>query len=199
MPTRRLVLPTSRQLVDENGAIVDEWFDFFEELIAGTSNRSLGTIVSGVNGILNGTAEVADIVIAGRGSLKSEQDAQQDTINQNAMDGAGLNVTVEPGYVLGSGAGNQQTSTTSITITGGVAPYTIAWATKSGDTFTAVSPTSLAADGSFNASFTGTAPEGGSLTGVQEITVTDSMVIAQVRKRSVSVSITNFAKKGELS
>ncbi len=176
-------MPSSQRIVDPETGIIDpEWYDFFEELVFGKSDRSVGTILSGLNqaqsdistaqndistaqteltnttgkadGLIAGTQEVTDVVISGRGSLSAEQDAQDGNITTAGAASGGLSASASPTSATSSstGAGTKTTNTVTVTPTGGVAPYTYAWAKKSGDTFTPTFPT--AAITAFSASLT---------------------------------------------
>ena len=172
-------MPSSKVVVDPaTGEIVAEWFDFFEELVFGTSDRSVGTILSGLNnttakadGLIAGTQPVSDLLIENRGSLVAEQDAQDGTITSAGASGGGFTATASPTFVSkfdSLGAGSKTTDSTTVTPSGGVAPYTYAWAKKSGDT---IAPNSAAAA---TTTFTGTVTAGQFKSGVYTCTVTDS-------------------------
>jgi hypothetical protein len=142
MTSRIEGMPSTLQIVDpQSGQIRAEWYDFLEEIFFGSSERSLGTLLSGVtsvtakaDGLIAGTQVVADVLIDGRGSLASEQDAQTGNIDAAASAGD-LTASASPVSALGFSAGSGSKTTNGITVTpaGGVGPYSYAWAKVSGD------------------------------------------------------------------
>ncbi len=172
-------MPSTMQMVDpKTGEVREEWFDFLEELVFGSSERSVGTILSGLNsttakadGLIAGTQTVADVLITGRGSLVTEQNAQDGNIASAGVSGGGFIAVASPAFVskLDSlGAGLKTTDGTTVTPSGGVAPYTYAWTKKSGDT---IAPDSAAAA---TTTFTATVTDQQIKSAVYTCTVTDS-------------------------
>lgn len=186
-------MPSSEVLVDpETGRITQEWRDWLEELVFGKSDRSVGTILSGLNSttaktdaIVAGTQELTNVVIKDRGSLVTEQDAQNTTAT------ADFSATPDKVALFGSGSsGTLESDAATITVSGGTAPYTLSASLVSGDTFTAVfSPTSLASDGSFTVKFQKAWVANAFFAGVQKVTVTDSAGSPLTAEVNLSVSL----------
>lgn len=147
-------------IVDADGNPTAEFRDWLEELTFGTSENSIGTVLSG----------------------QATTQAQVDGLNAAAQEEASEDVTAD--FVISadvttvskSGSpGALTTDQVTITVSGGTAPYSIAWERSGGVSVDSVtSPASLGADGSFQASFTKTISAGEFLTSYQRVTVTDS-------------------------
>lgn len=155
------------------GEMTDEFRQWLEELTFGTSDNSIGTILSGQNGIIAGTQPLADVLLTDRGSLVAEQDAQASNITSVAEETAGtgtLTASVSPAFAgsIASGAGARTTSSVTVTALGGVAPYSGSWAKKSGDDIPPDAPTSA------TTTFSQTITAGDYLSAVYTYTVTDS-------------------------
>lgn len=190
-------MPSTMQLVDpETGQINDEWWNFFEELVFGSSERSVGTILSGLNtttgktdAIIAGTQTVSDVFINGRGSLVAEQDAQNQQGADNAAASSSFAVTSNKSSVSGNATSGTITSdTATISISGGSTPYSIAVTKASGETFTQnLSSSSLGSDGSVTVSFSIPWADGQAYSGSQKVTVTDNG--GAVASVSLSVSL----------
>ena len=142
----------------------------FEELLAGRSTNSIGTVISGVNAVKQASIE----------------EAAADAENESAPDTA-ITVTASPSSVTKASAssGNTTSQDVTISISGGTEPYTIAWSTVSGYAFTNNSPASLALDGDITVAFTAPA---GDRSGAQKITVTDSAGTPVVQTLTLSVN-----------
>lgn len=164
---------------------------WFQNQLTGVGGVTpVGSILSGLNstvaktdGLIAGTQAVADVVIEGRGSLATEQDAQASNI-ENA--GGALSVTADVAFVYGQSlaqSGQIITNTVTLAPSGGTAPYSVFWARKSGDVFTISAPTSL------TTSFVGDPGQNGGLSGVYEATVTDASAPALTQKISISASV----------
>lgn len=154
----------------QTGQMTATFRTWLEELVFGTSENSVGAILSGQASIIAGTQPLADVLIADRGSLIAEQDAQSGNISSAAVSGD-LTASASPTFVskLDSlGAGSKTTDSTTVTPSGGVAPYTYSWAKKSGDT---IAPDSASAA---TTTFTGTVTAGAFASAVYTCTVTDS-------------------------
>ncbi|MEL6859303.1 MAG: hypothetical protein AAFO74_13030 [Pseudomonadota bacterium] len=134
------------------------FFALMEDLLAGTSTNSIGTVLSGQN---TTQAQVDGIVTA-------EQEAAAEDVTTD------ITVTPSKTDVFAIGEGTVLTETISIAVASGVAPYSISWERASGVSVTVNSPTSLVADGSFDVSFTRTLAAGSYLFSTQKVTVTDS-------------------------
>ncbi len=176
-------MPSTQRIVDPETGIIDpEWYDFFEELVFGNSSKSVGTILSGFNGLVAGTKPVTDVLIDGRGSLNAIQDVQDTNITNAATSSGSFAATVDPTY-----ATDVNGSKTSVTVTpsGGTAPYSYSYSVSS---FTADSPTAA------TTTFTYTGPTlgaDGSATETCTCTVTDdnsdtTTVTFSVSKQNVS-------------
>lgn len=180
-------MPSDRQVVDPaTGEIRAEWFDFFEELVFGTSERSVGTVLSGVNSILSGEAVLQDVVLADRGSLVADQAAQDGTSGNSNEFNASASSTV----LSAVGTGTVATSSITISVSGGTAPYSISY--SNAGSVTASGSTTLGADGDFSVSWSGS-PAGGIIGGLQTITITDSAGSPLTAEVFVSVSIRDSA------
>ena len=113
---------------------------YLNDLDNGGEN-SIGTLLAGVNtvtattaGIIAGTVAI-DPTITGRGNLADELDATTANVASAASSASAgaLAASVSPTYAFGqSGAGTVLTGTVTVTASGGTAPYTYAWARKSG-------------------------------------------------------------------
>ena len=157
-----------------------------EEFTFGTSDNSINTILSGQNGIINGTQPLADVIIDGRGSLTAEQDAQSNNINTTASSGGGLVATPNVSYAFATGtSGTLTSSSIVVSISGGTAPYTLTATYKSGNNiFTeSISGSPLAADGNITISWAAPWSSGLTATAIETITVTDSGGRVEVVRR----------------
>ncbi|MCR9194901.1 MAG: hypothetical protein NXH88_09230 [Hyphomonas sp.] len=156
---------------------MSEWYDFFEELVFGSSDRSVGTILSGLNtttartnGLIAGTQEVADVLITDRGSLNAAQDAQDGNITTASQSDGGFTASASPSSAnnISAGSGSKTTGSVTVTPVGGVTPYTYAWTKKSGDDIPADSASAA------TTTFTGSVTTGEYKFAVYTCTVTDS-------------------------
>ena len=152
-----------------------------DDLVAGSgaSGPSLGTLLSGVtaaqakaDGIQAGTVVLTDVNLEGFGSLINVQAAQDANISAvaGAASSGALTATASKSSVVGTrvGAGTATTATVTITPAGGTAPYTYAWANKSGDTIAPTAATSA------TTAFSASVIVGETKSAVYTCTVTDS-------------------------
>lgn len=148
----------------------------FEELIAGRSTNSIGTVISGVNAV--------------KAAAVSEAVADQDNTDAPATD---IAVTATPTKATGSGGA---TNNVTVSISGGTAPYALSWANESGDVFAVSGPSSLEADG--DAVFGFSTAQSGDRVGVQKLTITDARmeVLGGPRTATLSVSTTIYDFSG---
>ena len=169
--TRTITVPPMPWFDPATGNPTQPFRAAFEELLAGRSTNSIGTVVSGVNAVKQASIE----------------EAAADAENESAPDTA-ITVTASPSSVTKASAssGNTTSQNVTISISGGTEPYTIAWSTVSGHAFTNNSPTSLALDGDITVAFTSTLP--GDRSGAQKITVTDSAGTPVVQTLTLSVN-----------
>lgn len=186
MPTMRIHRGSS---LEEIAEAYMELYDWLEEFRYGTSQDSVGTVLSGVNGIIAGTQVLADVQISGRGSLNAEQDAQAGNITSTAEGSSSSTVlaaSVSPAYAssTSSGSGSKTTGSVVVTPSGGVGPYTYAWAKKSGEDIPPNSPSAA------TTTFTGTVSPSEFKSAVYTCTVTDSTGGTPLQaKTDVSVTI----------
>lgn len=143
-----------RQWVDPaTGQLTMDAIRYLNDLDNGGEN-SIGTLLAGVNtvtataaGIIDGTVAI-DPTITGRGSLTDELDSTGANLasTATAASAGALAASVSPTYAYGTNApGTVTSNTVTVTASGGTAPYTYAWAKKSGLlTITADSATSAA-------------------------------------------------------
>lgn len=141
---------------------------------------AIGTRLSGVaqktDGIIAGTQPVADVLLTGVGSLKTQQEAQDAAVNGVATVAGGSGALT--GYASRSsvggtriGTGSVTTGTTvKVTASGGTGPYTYAWSKISGDAITPILPTND--ETGFSATITAL---GQTLTAQFECEITDSL------------------------
>jgi hypothetical protein len=138
----------------------------------------INTILAGVNAvtattdaIVAGTQPVADVLLSGLGSLRSQQDAQDASVVAVAGGvGGALSGYANKSSVGGTrtGPGSVTSSTVTITATGGTGPYTYAWTKIAGDTITATLPTAA------TTAFSGTVALGETITATFQCEITDS-------------------------
>ncbi len=170
-----------KQFVDmATGQLTLEAIRYLNDLDNGASDsiRSVGTILAGVNqtqqAILDGTQPLADVIIAGTGSVSGQLSSVSENVAvaaTAAASGGALSASVLPTYAYGDriGAGSVTTNAVSVSASGGTAPYTYAWAKKSGaGTMVANSPTAAITD------FEGTLLAGAVRSQIWTCTVTDS-------------------------
>lgn len=174
MANRIDAMPTGRVVDPVTGEMELEWRDFFEEVVFGQSENSIGTVLSGVERIIAGTQPVADVLIEGRGSIVTEQNAQSG--QQTAMNDFSLTTNTVNLVVSGS-TGTLQTPTATLSISGGTAPYTVTSTFVSGDDeFTEVITGSpLGADGNVTVYYTIPWSSGLLAAAQEKITVTDDL------------------------
>ena len=166
----------------QTGEILPEVLLFLNDLIYGKNAEEPGinTILAGVNavtatanGIVAGTQPVADVLLSGLGSLRSQQDAQDAAVNAVAGGvGGALSGYPSKSSVGGtrSGPGSVTSATVTITATGGTGPYTYAWTKIAGDTITATIPAAAAT------AFNGTVSLGETITATFQCLITDSVL-----------------------
>lgn len=139
---------------------------------------SIGTRLSGValktDGIIAGTQPVADVLLTGVGSLKTQQEAQDSAVNGVATvagGGGGLTGYADKSSVGGTrlGAGPVTSALVTVTAAGGTAPYTYAWTKISGGAITATAPTNNAT------AFSGTVSLGETIGAQFQCTITDDV------------------------
>lgn len=196
-------VPRSLGRVDASGNVIPsaEFARAWDELFNGKGSASIGSLTAGVNqatGKLSqleaGTLPVADVLISGRGSLNTQQDAQDNntqsaTAAASTAGGGSLVATVSPLSLTGNGAGEVTTgegagasaTTCTVTPSGGTGPYTYAWTKVSGATVTVDAPTSA------TTSFTTTLSPGGFSYSVYRCTVTDSLSATATADVSVTL------------
>lgn len=174
MTTRIDAMPTGRVVNPVTGEMELEWRDFFEEVVFGESENSIGTILSGVQ------------------AAQAEVDGITEGSQENASDGLSSDFTVTPSdtNLVQAGAGtNISTAAITVSISGGVAPYTIAYASVGLAPFTANGPASLGADGDISVFWSRDVANDKSYSGQQKITVTDSTGSPLTSEALVSVSM----------
>ena len=169
----------------ETGRPTMYFFTLMESLLNGTESNSIGTILSGQNGIINGTTPLADVLIDGRGSLVAEQDAQTDNINNTAASGGALSAVADPSYAFNiNGTGTVVSSSVTVTASGGTPSYSYAWTKVSGDDISVVSASSD------TTTFQATGVTSGEIrTAVFRCTVTDSAGSPATTTVDVSVTL----------
>lgn len=164
----------------QTGELTEAALLYLNDLENGTSADSPGinqvlagmnAVTATANAIVAGTQPVADVLISGLGSLRSQQDAQDAAVVAVA---GGVGGTLS-GYANKSSVGGTRTgpgSVTSspviITATGGTGPYTYAWTKIAGDTIAATLPTAA------TTAFSGTVALGETITATFECQITDS-------------------------
>lgn len=168
--SRTITVPPLPWFNKETGEPTQQFRSAFEELLAGRATNSIGTVLSGVNTI----------------KQSSIDEAAAAAENENAGSSA-ISISATPMSVTTASAssGNTTSPDVTISISGGVPPYTIAWSSFSGYAFTNNSPASLAADGDITVAFTAPA---GDRYGSQKITVTDSAGTPVVQELTLSVN-----------
>ena len=152
--------PNQAWIDPETGMPTRYFFSLMEELLAGTSTNSIGTVLSGQN----------------------TTQAQVDGLNAAAQEEASEDVTAD--FVISAdvttvsksgSAGALTTDQVTITVADGVAPYSISWSRAGRVSIDFVtSPSALANDGAFSASFTKAISSGEFVTSYQKVTVSDS-------------------------
>lgn len=143
-------------LVDQGGYPTPEFVLFLNTLVFGGGDNTIGQQVSGI-------AEAKKEAQAAQASV--------DAVSFNTSDPSSvLTVTSSVVRVDGvrSGAGLVTTPSVTLTISGGTAPYTVAWSVASGDTFT---PTD---DDGETTAFTKTITSGEYALAIMQALVTDS-------------------------
>lgn len=184
------------KIVNADGSPTLDFRLWADDLLYGTGADSIGTLLSGQNttntrvtGIIAGTVAI-DPLIEDRGRLSEELDATNANIASTATSASAgaLSASISPAYAYASTSGGASGTTNSVTVTaaGGTAPYTYAWAKKSGDTVTVNGPTAAAT------TFTGAAGVGGFLSAVYTCTVTDSAGSPATFTVDVNVTINDF-------
>ena len=137
--------------------------------IAGT------TVASELQALVSGSREVGDVIISGVGSLKSVLSTQNTNINQALKDsgtasgGLGLEVDHASVLALVNNGAQGTTVAVTVTVTGGIAPYSYAWSHVSGDTGVVVDSPSAA-----TTTFTATPGLNATKSAIKRCTVTDS-------------------------
>jgi hypothetical protein len=172
-----------RQFINmQTGELTTEALLYLNDLENGADPDAPGinTILAGVNavtatadGIVAGTQPVADVLISGLGSLRSQQDAQDAAVVAVAGGvGGALSGYANKSSVGGTrlGPGSVTSATVTVTATGGTGPYTYAWSKIAGDTITATAPTSNAT------AFSGTVGGGETITATFQCVITDSLL-----------------------
>ncbi len=174
---------------------VDAWNDLLD--------RTGGEFADRVADIINGSLELERVVISGRGDLATELDTANANIEDASVTaasaGGGLIVTQDKTSVTANGTGAAATLTTGavqITVSGGVAPYSITWSNTGGDNIPAVTG-AQSGNGPFSETFRKATPANTYLTGTQKVTVTDSTGGTPLSaSKSVSTSIFNLDFSG---
>lgn len=164
--------PNQAWVDPETGKPTMYFFTLLEDLLAGSSTNSIGTVLSG--------QATTDAQVAGIEEANAE--AASDGLSGD------FTVTLSPETLSTVGAGAQTSSAVAVSVSGGTAPYTIAWAKSGGVEIDSVSsPSSLGADGSFEATFTKTVATGGYTTSYYKVTVTDSAGSPLVSEKIVTL------------
>jgi hypothetical protein len=146
--------------------------NWLEEAWFGASENAVGTVLSGL--------AAAQAQVAGIDEANAE--AASEGLSSD------FTVTVSPETVSTVGAGAQTSQAVTVNVSGGTAPYAIVW-TKTGGVAvdTVTSPSSLGADGSFEATFTKTVAASGYTTSYYKVTVTDSAGSPLVSEKTVTL------------
>lgn len=174
MANRIDAMPTGRVVDPVTGEMELEWRDFFEEVVFGQSENSIGTILSGVE------------------AAQAEVDGITEGSQENASDGLANEFTVTPSKTslvkAGFGPG-VSTEAITVSISGGVAPYSIAYTSVGLAPFSANGPASLGADGDISVFWFRDVADDTFYSGQQKITVTDSTGSPMTSEAVVSVSM----------
>ena len=154
------------------GQMTAEFRDWLEEAWFGASENAVGTVLSGL--------AAAQAQVAGIDEANAE--AASEGLSSD------FTVTVDPSSLSTIGSGLQTSSAITVNVSGGTAPYSMAWAKTGGVAVDSVtSPSSLGADGSFEATFTKTVAAGGYTTSYYKVTVTDSAGSPLVSEKTVTL------------
>ena len=150
--------PQQAWIDPETGKPTLYFFALIEELLAGTSTNSIGTILSGQNT----TQAQVDGIVTG-----DQEQAEENLVTD-------ITVTASPDNVSGSGIGTVTSGSATISVSGGTPPYSISWAATNGVTLPANSVSSLGAEGDFRVTFERALTPGQWLFSNQKVTITDS-------------------------
>lgn len=192
--TRRVLLQEIVGKVDADGNVrLDPSFrQIMDDLLNGDRDYSVNTMISGTNSIINGTANLAGVVINGENLLAriEASEANAETARTTAASAAGMSIGVNTSSVAATraGAGLVDTDTLQITINGGTANYTVAYTKLSGGAITASGDTTRTNTDPFNVTFSATVADGETLTAQYKIEVTDSS--GSPLSDSVTVAVT---------
>ena len=147
------------------------------------------SVVVDVNGIIDGTRPIADVLIEGQGSLAASGAVLGET--NTPVDPAVLNVVINVSQVSASGsdAGNYTTEFARATVSGGTVPYSGSWSKVSGDPTDRITPNTPS---SVNTIFIADLVEDDSVSGVWRYTSTDSSDPVQTASDDVAVSFFTF-------
>lgn len=170
--TRNAIVPM--QFTDANGRLTTEAARFLEELVNGSRPYSINKQISGISAIRTGAVDIAGVTQV-RAAVDAAQADASDALNQ--LTSGGVQLSASPKSVTkevpGGGAGTTDTST--FTITGGTAPFTVTTTNVFGDTLTVnVSESSPTSATSFTVSFSATVAVEEFLSATYRVTVTDS-------------------------
>lgn len=174
MASRIDAMPTGPVVNPATGEMELEWRDFFEEVVFGQSENSIGTILSGVE------------------TAQAQVDGITEGSQENASEGLASEFTVTPSQtnLVKSGFGsNVSTDAITVSISGGTPPYSIAYASVGLAPFTSNGPASLGADGDISVFWSRTVADDRFYSGQQKITVTDSAGSPMTSEALVSVSM----------
>lgn len=136
---------------------------------------AIGTRLSGyaqkTDAIIAGTQPIADVLLTGVGSLKTQQEAQDNALTGAVGGGGALSGYANKSSVGGTrlGSGSVTSATVTVTAVGGTGPYTYAWSKVSGAAITATAPTNNVT------AFSGTVGVGETITAIFECEITDSL------------------------
>ena len=158
-------------------------------------------VIVRIDGIYDGTAELIDVNLAGRGSLNIDNDARDENIN-NALSiattagGGTMTISRSPSQAAGfdgdGGTGSITTNSVTVSQSGGTAPITYAWVKLSGDAIIVDSSSSAAT------TFSGDPGVEGTISATFKCTVTDSSATPQVQTVTVGASVTRSDEGGFL-
>lgn len=156
----------------QTGEMSTAFRNWLEEAWFGASENAVGTVLSGL--------------AAAQAQVDGIDEANAEAASEGLS--SDFTVTVDPASVSTIGSGLQTSSAITVNVSGGVAPYSIAWAKTGGVAVDSVtSPSSLGADGSFEATFTKTVSAGGYTTSYYKVTVTDSAGSPLVSEKTVTL------------
>ena len=180
--------------VDVNEPTPRPWSEFWNptEYIPAGVIENIDDTMSNVSNILDGTAEITDVNLAGIGSLNSANEARDLNISDAsnaAASATGNTMTVSVNHTQVSGSssasiGGISTSPVTVSQSGGTGAISYLWERVSGSTMTAESPNSA------STSFVGNPSSAGqSASATFKCTITDSSSPPQTRTITVGASV----------